>query len=602
MRLVDFALSLSCAAAMVQAAQIPFGFSPPPEAHVGGDVNLGEWNLSATPPSNATGHWIFDTAGSFLQHWPNTRLRNGHNIVPGILPTGTLLYHGAATSEVPTVPEWTATDPEHSFLFCRGQTDTGCWHLTLVATRPLQILYFDGSSAAKMTNGPFDTQDIITWGRINPPNMTLRNERERIARLCEWGKPFGIDGFLRMEMDFEIMLCDFTSGVETVSFLNLATNRPPRGPGNRPPPPERNDTNPHAFAPDKDPNTFAPDNNTMPTAIHEVIWSGHWHNRYPGDKRIQLDYSRILSFYDTELVPSLIAMREGKERWYHRLQGISHKDIIASTVRLEDLLRRKLGGSGVDWETLLRVVVDRYADRLELVQYILNGTDPSTKLETAKKVQDQLRTMLTPYILHSVVPSNGTDDAATLHAWAAPVFRFCSTAHTAYITTPAFADRLTQSEHLLLSAVRSTSREICRVVTNMWAKGVEGGLDELKSGMDVDQHADEDIVSEILQKWSIDIDYLMKWLDWSVWVKCRPACSIEEECYLPTWPYFVIRPPRPGGPRPPGESPNPPPQYPPGAPPTTEPGDFPSPFFAPDNDWDEPQPKCVRRIAPYGSL
>lgn len=84
-----------------------------------------------------------------------------------------------------------ATDPEHSLLFCRED----CWHLTLITARPLKVLYFDGSSAAKMEGGPMDSQDIVAWGEIKP-GWTF-SERQRIEDLCEWGKKFDLDGFVR---------------------------------------------------------------------------------------------------------------------------------------------------------------------------------------------------------------------------------------------------------------------------------------------------------------------------------------------------------------------------------------------------------------------
>jgi hypothetical protein len=118
----------------------------------------------------------------------------GHNLVPGTVPVGTLLYHGQRDSNIPSAPDWIATDPEHSYLFCRGETG-GCWHLTLVAVRPLQVLYFDGSSAAKMREGPMDSQDVVGWGKIMPDRYF--DERQRITDLCNWGKPLGIDGYLR---------------------------------------------------------------------------------------------------------------------------------------------------------------------------------------------------------------------------------------------------------------------------------------------------------------------------------------------------------------------------------------------------------------------
>ena len=93
-------------------------------------------------------------------------------------------------------PNWIATDPDHSYVFCRTSSasgNPGCWHLTLIVTRPLKVLYFDGSSAAKMQDGPMDSQDITVWGQVKPE--WTWNERKRINDLCEWGRKFGLDGF-----------------------------------------------------------------------------------------------------------------------------------------------------------------------------------------------------------------------------------------------------------------------------------------------------------------------------------------------------------------------------------------------------------------------
>jgi hypothetical protein len=129
----------------------------------------------------------------------------GHTIVLSTIPVGTLLYHGTYKREVPSKPGWIAMDPEHSYMFCQSQptgarADTdqkpaGCWHLTLTTTRPLKVLYFDGSSAANMEGGPMDSQDILLWGEIKP-EWTFQ-ERKRIDELCKWGKELGLDGFVR---------------------------------------------------------------------------------------------------------------------------------------------------------------------------------------------------------------------------------------------------------------------------------------------------------------------------------------------------------------------------------------------------------------------
>ena len=119
--------------------------------------------------------------------------------MPGTIPTSTLLYHATAREKIPSSPDWTAMDPDHAYLFCfqvfMPEDSTGCWYLTLITNRPLKVLYFDGSSAAKFLGGSMDSQDILLWGEVKPD--WVHEERKRINSLCEWGKQYGIDGFVR---------------------------------------------------------------------------------------------------------------------------------------------------------------------------------------------------------------------------------------------------------------------------------------------------------------------------------------------------------------------------------------------------------------------
>ncbi|KAG2356994.1 hypothetical protein BDR07DRAFT_1421499 [Suillus spraguei] len=525
-------------------------------------LDFSHWQLDDPPPANETGHFIFETVNSLLQHWPNTRYRNGHTMVPGVIPKGTLLYHGAVNDTIPTVPEWTATDPEHSILFCRGSPDTGCWHLTLAATRPLKVLYFDGTSAAHTINGTLDTQDIIAWGELRP-DWGLK-EDQRIEDLCKWGAPYAVDGYVRMEMDFEIMLCDFTAGLEVVSLSHLASPAVPRIP-----------------------NPFSP-------RLFEVMQAGSWHNRYPGDTRISLDLAGIVSLYDTSLAPSLVGSRSGQERCDHDIRTISSADIEAVRRSVSRTLERDQGDiSGIDWKTLFRVIVERYSERLELMDYLLNSEN-DTIVDRALKVHVQLRVMLTPYIFHSTVPPSASYDLS--NSWAAPVFKACGTAHTSSIVS--YISSLNPSERLLLRAAQETTREICRIITKMWASGVLAGLDTY---LPRDSTPDAAQIIRMMDSWRQELSALMTWLDWSVWVRCRPACGPEEMCYLPSWPINV--PPESRWPRHPPYG-----RY--------ESGDIINTSFphspplthellmqvtsSQDDDWRKPQPKCIRRVAPYG--
>ncbi|KAG8213370.1 hypothetical protein J3R82DRAFT_11861 [Butyriboletus roseoflavus] len=462
------------------AVQVPFGSGHHAEHHqaILGDQDMAEWSLDKLPNHDATDQLVFETVYSLLQQWPNTRMRNGHNIVPGSIPKGTLLYHGTNRKELPPGPDWVATDPEHSYLFCRdtgfNHFQEGCWHLTLATTRPLKVVYFDGSSAAKLPYGSLDTQELIAWGRVGDGGIS--DERKRIQDLCKWGKNFGVDGFVS-----EVMLCDFISGVRVVSFANLVSRA--------------------AIQP------------TLTAFVSfEAVNAGSWHSRFPGETRVQLDLAGLVSFYDTQLAPSLTAIRAGQERWDHRVGNISKEDLSAIKSRLEAVLIRP-------------------GERLELTRYLLNSstTDPDEIIDLANKTQSQLRIMLTPYLLLSATPTDESDK--TELDWIIPTYKLCATTHTYSMESE--LDSMTDAEKLLLKAVRGTSREICRVVTKMWAAGVYAGIDPL---LNTKESVEISEITDLWNTWTEDLNRLMAWLDWSVWIKCNPECGPEEMCYLSTWP------------------------------------------------------------------
>jgi hypothetical protein len=256
--------------------------------------------------------------------------------------------------------------------------------------------------------------------------------------------------------------------------------------------------------------------------MFEVMHAGSWHNRYPGDTRINIDLAGIVSLYDTTLAPSLVTLRADRERCDHRIQGISPIDIEVVRNSVSHALERSPDDrSGVDWKTLFRVIVDRYSDRLDLLDHLLNSTSEDDALmDQARKVHAQLRVMLTPYIFHDTVPSHTSLDPA--HSWAIPVFKACGVAHTLSIVS--YMSSLNPSERLLLQAVQETMREICRITTKMWAAGVLAGLDPY---FPLDSTSDVAEIALLISTWRQELSDLMAWLDWSVWVRCRPACGPE---------------------------------------------------------------------------
>ena len=257
--------------------------------------------------------------------------------------------------------------------------------------------------------------------------------------------------------------------------------------------------------------------------VFEALHASSWHKGFPGETRIHLDLAGLVSFYDTLLAPSLVAVRAGQPRAVHRVRDVSKEDLSAALSRLEAALIRPSGlSSGINWKTLIQTMVDQYARRLELAHHLLNSPaiTPGEILDLASRTQTQLRIMLTPHIPLSATPTDPSDKTAL--DWIAPIYRHCATTHTDFMESE--LKSMMDSEKLLLQAVRGTSREICRVVTKMWAAGVYAGID---LSLNTKQSPDMTEVTHVRNAWTEDLNQLMAWLDWSVWVKCNPACGPE---------------------------------------------------------------------------
>lgn len=113
----------------------------------------------------------------------------------------------------------------------------------------------------------------------------------------------------------------------------------------------------------------------------ELIHAASWHDRFPGEIRVQLDLARLATFYDTQLAPSLVPIRAGQERWHHRVQN------VGKICRKIEMTRPEGSSSGINRAALIQIIIDRYAQRLKLVRYLLRAptTDPDDILGLANK-------------------------------------------------------------------------------------------------------------------------------------------------------------------------------------------------------------------------
>ena len=300
----------------------------------------------------------------------------------------------------------------------------------------------------------------------------------------------------------EVMICDFLDSMDVVSILDLI-------PLNQTGVPEYLPGIPFPMTWPDPPKLPFGWRGSLPS-MRRTAFEAYWQDHAPRETRVHLDYSGFVTFYDTSL-SSLVEARYGKDRLHLRLEGISELDSERVRAELQKVLTREHdGGSGIDWGIIVRVVVERYADRLEYLRLLLspNTTTFTDELERAAAARAQLLVMLAPYLTTADVPT-WLPPSADL-SWVAPIVRRCATTQTSHIPL----GMLTSQEVRIHAAVENTLHEICRRLVLVWVEFFDIEME------------DEAGATEATELARGHIEELMAWLDWSVWVRCKPGCSL----------------------------------------------------------------------------
>ncbi|KAF7965035.1 hypothetical protein HWV62_853, partial [Athelia sp. TMB] len=410
---------------------------------------LSDKEIEAADNSN----FIFAALHSNLKAWHQAYAPNGRAIVPATIKAGTLLYHAGFN---PTGMDWFAIDAEHSYGFGGGggqatsQSGRRSMLYTYAATRPLRAVYFDGFSAAKQSGGALELQDMLI-GLDSKAQEKIRGnpDGERGRLLCEWGKQYGIQGFVREEATFELLWCDFEDGVELLSVTNITipanTNpedklgeEPPRGPGG--------------------PGGGPPGRGGISTpyrAASRWWWykATAWHHTAP-DTRVVLHPAYTVTLYD----PKYKSLTENNKlpRREHRLGDLSADDEAVFRTELVEAMKAwtkddpRGEGSGVDWSSIAHGTVERNGDRIAELHTLLSKVNATSNItEVVSTARLIAFGIILPYVDHAAVfepEITASDRSAVLSA----VSTKCSLAFTGHIDAPRY--RLTPQEQRLKQA------------------------------------------------------------------------------------------------------------------------------------------------------
>ncbi|TFK54142.1 hypothetical protein OE88DRAFT_1654651 [Heliocybe sulcata] len=509
----------------------------------------GSYNVT----TNLTGaNYIFNALASLLQQLPNNLHPSGHTIVPAIIDAHTLLYHARPVKTGPPSPEWLAFDAEMSYSIMSGLPWGDGPHLsTYAATRDLKVLYFDGESAVLNGNGALDTQEVVIErkGQVPPPGWGWWDDYGRLDRLCKWknDSKLYIDGFIRMNAGFELMWCNFTSGLELISHLNVtAPDTPPLQEFPFPFPPRRPPTDlseglydhlsatgvtTDLNASEDPPYEEAPSRPRRPpwerTRSPYIMTSGYeWlriaTRRYEAPQpHVHLLTSGLLTFYDPQFT-SLVSIRDGSPMSRHRVwANVSEEDAVKAVDTLEEIVRRGddlWTRRGINWNLIARDVAENWGDRLAQMRAALEDNSSEDRNATAQVQQVRLLafTLLNPYLDTRNIPLffNQSDP----DEWLPPTMLRCTTTSTAAIPTA----RLTAQEQLLKASIETVLHNLCQMAGHILVSSIEAGNKTKEE--------------ELADSWREEVTSMMEWLDWAMWVRCERQCGWNEICAVPTWP------------------------------------------------------------------
>lgn len=300
---------------------------------------------------------IFNALHSAVRQWGSSLNHNGMSFFPAVVPVGTLLYRGSKAKELGVRGmQWLAFEPEHAQQFADGvfrppkrvvaedqktlhnakdgtnaaAEKSGFLH-TYVTRRDLHLLYIDGMSGGKTLNGTLDSQDLILLNVTNPPPFWEYGRGEGLCEIARDDWRGRVDGFLRMEAGFEVILCEF-EGAVTLRDVGRSS-----------------------------------DQSVMPLTLDgrkglKYLRAVADRFRGIGGGRVKINYEKMVSAFtlQTDLFPS------GEHG--PRLTNVSSTNLRALKKKVDEMILAEpspFTHLGTDWQSIADMVVTRYSTRLK---------------------------------------------------------------------------------------------------------------------------------------------------------------------------------------------------------------------------------------------
>lgn len=488
---------------------------------------------------NATS--VFNTVHGSLKQRNSDLSPVGVSFIPAYIPPNTPFYHSTRSSNLPEKFEWIAMDYEFSYDFAhfprrrrrgpphgkppggkpppygkpfeseksmdtlddRLPTEKDMYLYTFQNTKALdKLIYLDGASAAKTESGEMDQQMILSQqldidGRVN--------EYEAAGKICDWGKAFGLQGIVRLEIGFEIILCDFHKDIKLISNITL-----------------NNVTDLLSFP--NEPETKSTDLEKKRSGILDVAeaMAGYEHLQSGeatniGENRILLDFSKMVSPLNKTWI--------NPDPYYRRINHLSPElksDILDELC--QNLKTPIQPYKKTDWQSISSRMVNKFGPLLLMLNNTLSLFDISENASLETLLQDTAGNLT--QFTYNFVRRYSDDTIISLqkkkqNAYSASVKDYVY--HTYPVTS--------KSEILIYSSLHKVHAEIFLIIFDAFevSKNILVDIYVKDSKSEFSKH--ESSIREL----RFSLINLLENLKWSTFTRCSSICNWDEICYSPTW-------------------------------------------------------------------
>ncbi|KAI9147628.1 hypothetical protein HJFPF1_12657 [Paramyrothecium foliicola] len=462
-------------------------------------------------------NFIFNAVHSAGRQWGSSLNHNGLGFLPAVVSKGTLLYHGDRSDQVPSTLEWLAFEAEHAGMLATsnklkslmiaetpgdaqvpldraaddaqsGGNSRGYLH-TYRANRDLNLLYFDGTSAAKTLSGTLDAQDHVLLENRSA-KRGMEGEVIRAENLCKLATEWGYDGLMRMEIGFEVIFCDFSNGLERVSVTR----------------------------------SFMPEDMLSPEdwpLFHLARAASQRYDGLGGD-RVRFDFSSMVSgFFFPINISSMVPGRPELKRFASaRPDELKHvknyvREIVSQPRRFT-----------VNWQTITDMIVARFSDALALMAW--DGSSPNNF------VRELERTIL-PYFDAPPLPGDvdpGTERKDNLTSEA------ISRCTNHYLLPAALTvDDWSLEDKLIHTAVQAVTGSICGNLFTIRSMLLEASLDRVTGGhRDNLNDPEHGALSKAIRASRAVTRDVVDQLAWTTWRK-KQSCAPDQVMFAAMWPF-----------------------------------------------------------------